>query len=91
MAILRAILVVIPVGGLRAISKDHSWGDPKGAPESDPDGDPEDDPKCDPEGNPEGNPEDDPESNLEGDRESNLTGSLFLFSFFSSFLPGNLS
>ena len=87
MAILRAILVVIPVGGLRAISKDHSWGDPKGAPESDPDGDPEDDPKCDPEGN----PEDDPESNLEGDRESNLTGSLFLFSFFSSFLPRNLS
>ena len=83
MAILRAILVVIPVGGLRAISKDHSWGDPKGAPESDPDGDPE--------GNPEGNPEDDPESNLEGDRESNLTGSLFLFSFFSSFLPRNLS
>ena len=75
MAILRAILVVIPVGGLRAISKDHSWGDPKGAPE----------------GNPEGNPEGDPESNLEGDRESNLTGSLFLFSFFSSFLPRNLS
>ena len=75
MAIQRAILVVILVGGLRAISKDHSWGDPKGTPEIDPEGD----------------PEDDPESNLEGDRESNLTGSLILFSFLSSFLPRNLS
>ena len=56
MATQRAILVVILVRGLRALSKDHSWGDPKGAPEGNPESDPGDNLEGDPEGGPERNP-----------------------------------
>ena len=56
MATLRAILVVILVRALRALSKDHSWGDPKGAPERNPESDPGDNLEGDPEGGPERNP-----------------------------------
>lgn len=77
MATLRAILVVILVRALRALSKDHSWGDPKGAPESDPEGD----------------PGDGLEGDLEGDLVTSTTGCerSFNFSHFGVSLPRHLS
>ena len=85
MATLRAILVVILVKALRALSKDHSWGDPKEAPESDPEGDPGD------------GLEGDLGDGLEGDPEGNLETSTTgcerscTISYFGVSLPRHLS